>query len=118
MPPLNISHIERLNKKHYLLCLTDGQMLQLSISDMFSVKVMHAEAEIAYVHFQPLSSLNNIEMPPLYRITNYRAPNGIFSILSDSLLDSILSVYAVYTRGIIRPWRADLVPESRAASVH
>lgn len=115
MLPLNISHIERLNKKHYLLSLSDGQTLQLSISDMFSVKVMQVEAEIAWLHFQPLSSLNNIEMQPLYRITDYRATGGVFSILGDSLLDAVLSVYAVYTRGIIRPWRAATAPESRAA---
>ncbi|KQT38176.1 MULTISPECIES: hypothetical protein [unclassified Methylophilus] len=106
MPQLIISHIERLNKRHYLLWLSDGQSLQLSITDMFNVKVMLADQEVASVHFQPLSSLNNIEMPPLYRINDYRAPAGVFALLADGFLNAILSVYAFYTHGIIKPWRA------------
>jgi hypothetical protein len=106
MSQLIISHTERLNKRHYLLWLSNGQSMQLSITDMFNVKVMLADQEVAAVHFQPLSSLNNIEMPPLYRINNYSAPTGVFSLLSDGLLNAILSVYAFYTHGIIKPWRS------------
>lgn len=112
MSPLIISHIEQLNKKHYLLWLSDGQSMQLSITDMFNVKVMQAEQEIASVNFQPLSSLNNIEMSPLYRIHDYQPPIGVFSLLADGLLNAILSVYAFYTHGIIKPWRAGVVPKS------
>ncbi len=106
MPNLSVSHIERCNKKHYLLWLSDGQSMQLLITDMFNVKVMHAGQEVAAARFQPLSSLNNIEMQPLYRINHYQAPSGVFSLLNDGLLNAILSVYAFYTHGIIRPWRA------------
>jgi hypothetical protein len=106
MSSLMISNIERLNKKQYLLWLSDGQSMQLSITDMFSVKVMQEGRDVAYVHFQPLSSLNNIEMQPIYRITDYQAPSGILSVLTEGLLQAVLSVYAFYTHGIIRPWRA------------
>lgn len=105
MPQLMISHIERLNKKQYVLWLSDGQAMQLSITDMFSVNVMQKNTHIAYVHFQPLSSLNNIEMQPIYRITNYQSPVGVFSAMTEGLLHTILNVYAFYTHGIIRPWR-------------
>jgi hypothetical protein len=114
MSQLTISHIERLNKRHYLLWLSDGQSMQLSITDMFNVKVMHAGEQIAAAHFQPLSSLNNIEMPPLYRINDYQAPAGVFSLLADSFLQAILSVYAFYTHGIIKPWRAAAAAKSLA----
>ncbi|MEZ0211062.1 MAG: hypothetical protein ACAH08_08915 [Methylophilus sp.] len=116
MPRLIISHIERLNKKHYLLWLSDGQSMALSVTDMFNVKVMLAGEEVASVHFQPLSSLNNIEMPPLYRINDYQAPSGIFSLLADDLLNTILSVYGCYTHGIIKPWRAGVVSKSLPVS--
>ncbi|HSI45723.1 MAG: hypothetical protein ACAH05_06285 [Methylophilus sp.] len=112
MSQLIISHIERLNKKHYLLWLSDGQSMQLSVTDMFTVKIMLAGEEVASAHFQPLSSLNNIEMPPLYRINDYQAPSGGFSLLAEGLLNAILSVYAFYTHGIIKPWRAGAVPKS------
>lgn len=115
MSQLIISHIERLNKRHYLLWLSDGQSMQLSIADMFNVKVMLSGQEVASAHFQPLSSLNNIEMPPLYRINDYQAPSGVFSLLADGLLNAILSVYASYTHGIIKPWRAVPAPKSLPA---
>lgn len=112
MSQLIISHIERLNKRHYLLWLSDGQSMQLSITDMFNVKVMLADQEVASAHFQPLSSLNNIEMPPLYRINDYQAPSGVFALMADSFLNAILSVYAFYTHGIIKPWRAGTATKS------
>jgi hypothetical protein len=115
MPNLIVSHIERCNKKHYLLWLSDGQSMRLLIADMFNVKVMQADQEIAAAHFQPLSSLNNIEMQPLYRINHYQAPTGVFSLLTDGLLNAILSVYAFYTHGIIKPWQAASVPKSLPA---
>lgn len=115
MSQLIISHIERLNKKHYLLYLSDGQSMQLSITDMFNVKVLLAGEEVAAAHFQPLSSLNNIEMPPLYRINDYQAPGGVYALLADSLLNAILNVYADYTHGIIKPWRIELVSKSQPA---
>ncbi|SDK80538.1 hypothetical protein SAMN05192566_2496 [Methylophilus rhizosphaerae] len=105
MTLLAISDIEQLNKKQYRLRLNDGQVMQLSISGMFSLHVMQAEREIAQVILQPLSSLNNPEIQPIYRVTNYQAPTGDLSLLAEALLDAMLRIYAWYTRGSIRPFR-------------
>lgn len=76
--------------------------MQLHIADMFTVQVMHVGEQVAKVHFQPLSSLNNLEMPPVYRVAEYQSPVGALGAQADALLDAILAVYAFYTRGQIR----------------
>jgi hypothetical protein len=108
---LTVASMERLNKKQYLLHLNDGQVMQLSITDMFSISIVQEDKGIAHIRFQPLSSLNNIEMQPIYRITDYHAPAGILASLSEGFLDVMVTVYAFYTQGSIRPLRAFATPE-------
>lgn len=96
----------QLNKRDYQCWLSDDRCLKLRVADMFSVVLTEAAVEVARITFQPLSSLNNMEMPPVYRVAFYQAPQGELSALARTLLESMLSVYAFYTNGTIRPWRA------------
>lgn len=101
-----IRSIESFSKKHYQLRLSDGQCLSLMIADMFSVNVTLDGEAITQVRFQPLSSLNNLEMQPVYRISYYQAASGGWQPLAQALLDTMVDVYAAYTQGSIKPWRA------------
>ena len=97
--------VVQLNKKHYQLSLPGGQSLELAVVDMFNVRVMHAGKPVAQATFQPLSSLNNLEMPPLYKMVTFQDGEGEKLHGCQSLLEAVVAVYAYYTNGSIRPWR-------------
>jgi hypothetical protein len=93
------------NKKHYQASLTDGQHLELVV-DMFNVQVMHAGRTIAKVTFQPLSSLNNLEMQPVYKLAAFQDGEGeSLHGCQPLLLETVVAIYAYYTNGSIRLWR-------------
>ncbi len=105
MTMLTIRDVEPLNKKQYLLRLSDGQEMRLYINAMFSAHVTQAEQEVAGVDFAPLSSLNNLELQPVYRVADYRMSAKISPALAQELLDAMTGVYASYTGGRVRPFR-------------
>ncbi|AKR42597.1 hypothetical protein [Methylophilus sp. TWE2] len=92
------------NKKHYQASLMDGQHLELVV-DMFNVQVMHAGRPVAKATFQPLSSLNNLEMQPVYKLAAFQDDEGENLHGCQPLLETVFAVYAYYTNGSIRPWR-------------
>jgi hypothetical protein len=100
-----VKSVTQQNKKQYALTLHDGQALQLQVTDMFNVHLLQQDHPLACVHFQPLSSLNNIEMQPMYRVASLRTSTGEDVQLSGELLECVFAVYRYYTNGSIRPWR-------------
>jgi hypothetical protein len=100
--------VEQLNKKHYQLALADGQQLELAVENMFNVHVKQAGLSLACATFQPLSSLNNLEMQPMYRMVSFETMAGARLGSCEQLLESVCAVYAYYTNGSIRPWRQAL----------
>lgn len=92
------------NKKHYQASLTGGQYLELVV-DMFNVQVMHAGRPVAKATFQPLSSLNNLEMQPVYRLAAFQDGDGENLHGCQPLLEAVVAIYAHYTNGSIRSWR-------------
>jgi len=100
-----VNSVTQHNKKQYALSLPGGQTLELKVADMFNVQLLQQGILLACVHFQPLSSLNNIEMQPLYRVASLRTAAGEDTQLSAELLACVFAVYRYYTNGSIRPWR-------------
>lgn len=100
-----VQSVTQHHKKQYFLSLHDGSLLQLQVVDMFNVHILQQGRSLVCVHFQPLSSLNNIEMQPIYRIASLRNAAGEDVRLSEALLECVLAVYRYYTNGSIRPWR-------------
>lgn len=97
--------VAQLNKKQYQLALMDGQQLELAVVDMFNVYVRQSGRSLACATFQPLSSLNNLEMQPMYRMVSFQAMVDSKLDSCEQLLESVFAVYAYYTNGSIRPWR-------------
>lgn len=100
--------VAQLNKKHYQLSLAAGQRLELAVVDMFNVHVLDAGKPVARATFQPLSSLNNLEMQPVYKLTAFQDGEGKRLHGCQSLLEAVIAIYAYYTNGAIRPWRQAL----------
>lgn len=94
------------NKKLYGVTLRDGQSLQLAVQDMFTVQLIQHSRVLLNVRFQPLSSLNNLEIQPVYRVADMQMDKQINPELEEELLMCVFAVYRYYTRGSIRPWRS------------
>jgi len=88
------------NKKHYQASL---------VVDMFNVQVTHAGRPIAKVTFQPLSSLNNLEMQPVYKLAAFQDGEGENLHGCQPLLETVVAIYAYYTNGSIRSWRQKVI---------
>jgi|GEM_PF-463103 hypothetical protein len=101
-----VKSVTQQTKKHYALTMHDDQALQLQVTDMFNVQLLQQDQPLVCVHFQPLSSLNNIEMQPMYRVASLRTATGEDTQLSTELLECVFAVYRYYTNGSIRPWRS------------
>ena len=86
-------------------------MLPHELDALHDVLVLHlvgvdqAEQEVAGVDFAPLSSLNNLELQPVYRVADYRMSAKISPALAQELLDAMTGVCASYTGGRVRPFR-------------
>ncbi len=102
---VSVSCMWQLNKRDYQVWLTDGRSLLLRVVGMFDIVVTQDQHEVARIGFQPLSSLNNIEMPPVYRIASYHALQHAQSAIARTLLECMLCVYRFYTNGSIKPLR-------------
>lgn len=100
--------VAQLNKKHYQLFLAAGQCLELAVVDMFNVHVLEGGKPLARATFQPLSSLNNLEMQPVYKLVTFQNGDGERLHGCLSLLETVVAIYAYYTNGSIRSWREAL----------
>lgn len=96
------------NKKDYQLTLHDGQQLELAVTDMFSVAVFRQGQALLHIRFKPLSSLNNLEMQPVYRVASLLVADDLQGGYWQEWLECMLTVYRYYTRGSIHPWRPAL----------
>ena len=92
------------NKKLYSVLLQDGQSLVLSVENMFTVQLRQQNRILLNVRFQPLSSLNNLEIQPMYRMADILMDDALDHVLADALLACIFTVYQCYTGGSIHPW--------------
>lgn len=96
------------NKKLYAVMLQDGQSLVLAVEDMFTVQLRQQSRVLLNVRFQPLSSLNNLEMQPLYRVADMQREGALDPLLEEELLACVFTVYQYYTQGSIHAWRPGL----------
>jgi hypothetical protein len=104
VPENGVLSVSQLNKKHYQASLVGGQRLELAVVDMFNVHVLDADKPLARATFQPLSSLNNLEMQPVYKLAAFQDGEGAELHGCQSLLEAVVAIYAYYTNGAIRPW--------------
>ncbi len=101
---MNDIQVTTINHKRQKLHLNSGQELAIAIENMFDVNIYDGEQKIGQLRFQPLSSLNNPEISPVYKMTRS-------SILSQKLQHSpdaevvskmAMALYCQYTNGRVQ----------------
>lgn len=102
---VSVSSMRQLNKRDYQVWLTDGRSLLLRVVGMFDIVVTQDQHEVARIGFQPLTSLNNIETPPIYRVASYHALQHAQTAAARTMLECMLCVFRFYTNGSIKPLR-------------
>lgn len=90
-----------INKKTQNLILDSGQQLSVVIDTMFSLKVYESDVCVADMVFQPLSSLNNPDLSPTYKITKADFGNEVILEHSDVIRKIAIDFFSTYTNGRI-----------------
>jgi len=89
-------------KKDQDLLFASGNTLRISVERMFEVGIYEGVAEVARIRFEALSSLNNLELPPLYRLS---AASISAAMPKEQLADAgraAIALFQYYTNGSVR----------------
>ena len=98
---MTILHIETLNKRDQRLHLDSGAVVDLTVENMHEVAMYRGEEKIGRLRFEALSSLNNIEISPLYHL--YEATlNDTFGPQMKDINRAGVALFQAYTNGRIR----------------
>lgn len=94
-------HIEALNKRDHRIHLESGTVVDITVENMHEVAMYHGEEKIGMLRFEALSSLNNIEISPLYHL--YEAMmNDTFGPQMKDINRAGVALFQAYTNGRIR----------------
>lgn len=98
---MTILHIEALNKRDQRLHLDSGAVVDLTVENMHEVAMYRGEEKIGRLRFEALSSLNNIEISPLYHL--YEATlQDAFGLHAQAINRAGVALFLAYTNGRVR----------------
>lgn len=106
---MTVLHVHAINKKDQQLHLSGGQVIGLSVERMFEVGMYLDQQEIGRIRFEALSSLNNPEISPLYKLHTCHADHPLLKRNFKEIMQVALDLFRQYTNGRIR-LGADLEP--------
>ncbi|SNR80289.1 hypothetical protein SAMN05192560_1168 [Methylobacillus rhizosphaerae] len=100
MPILNI---QPLNKRDQRITLENGSIIDISVRQIFNVNFYQEDAVIGHVTFESLSSLNNLELQPVYKLKEESLTHPALSTDATQLREAAITLYRTYTNGKILP---------------
>lgn len=94
-------HIEALNKRDHRIHLDSGLTVDITVENMHEVAIYQGKEKVGRLKFEALSSLNNIEISPLYHL--YEATlQEVFSTQMRDINRAGVALFKSYTNGRIR----------------
>lgn len=96
-----IAHVHSVTKKVQRLELDNGNTIELRI-EMQQVLIYHGENDIGRLSFSALSSLNNVEIRPLYHLDHYTFTQADFMQEKHAVLTVAVELFKTYTNGRIK----------------
>ncbi|MCB5190780.1 hypothetical protein LG198_08585 [Methylobacillus arboreus] len=96
-----ISNIQSVNKRDQLIILDTGEVLSISVEQIFKVNFYMNESIVGYLQFESLSSLNNLEMRPIYKVREESFEHPVLAAEADHLRAAAIALYQSYTNGKI-----------------
>ncbi len=97
-----ITHIQAVTKKEQLLQLDSGEQIALRIADMHHIVIFCDDLEIGRLRFSALSSLNNVEIRPLYQLEHYSYTPLALLHEKQALCTAAIALFENYTNGRIK----------------
>lgn len=96
-----IKQIHRMNKRVQMLELHDAQVIELRIDTMHATAILQDGEEIGRLTFQALSSLNNIDISPLYKVHSYVLKKGSLVSEAEVICSCAIDHFRSFTNGRI-----------------
>lgn len=96
-----IVEIHPINKRDQRITLDNGIVLNISVEQIFRVNFYLNDAEVGHLKFESLSSLNNLEMRPIYKINGESFKHPALSADTEQLREAAIALYQSYTNGKI-----------------
>lgn len=91
-----------INKKCQDMILSSGQRLQLVIETMFNVKIYDDRICVINMKFHPLTSLNNPELSPRYKMISSAIETELIHGSHQDISKIAMDFFCVYTGGSIQ----------------
>lgn len=98
---MSILYVEALNKRDQRLFLATGAVLELTVENMHEVALYQGPHKVGRLRFEALSSLNNIEISPLYQLREATLDDGLRADAA-AIHRAAVALFKAYTNGRIR----------------
>lgn len=93
--------IEALNKRDQRLHLDSGAVVDITVENMHEVAIYQGKEKVGGLKFEALSSLNNIEISPLYHLYEATLQSAFGQQMKD-INRAGVALFQSYTNGRIR----------------
>lgn len=97
-----IAHTYHITKKAYRVELDSGEKVELLVENMHEIALRHEQHEIGRLKFAALSSLNNIDISPLYSLYQASFDSRQLQAAATELQLAAVELFRAYTNGRIR----------------
>ncbi|WP_334107900.1 hypothetical protein [Methylobacillus sp.] len=98
-----IVELHAINKRDQRITLDSGVVLNISVEQIFLVNFYLDGTEVGHLKFESLSSLNNLEMRPIYKINGESFEHPALAADAEQLREAAIALYQSYTNGKILP---------------
>ncbi|HEY0268709.1 MAG TPA: hypothetical protein VGC12_05680 [Methyloradius sp.] len=95
-------YITALNKKQQELHLNPETSIGLCIEKMFEIALYLSNEEIGRLKFKPLTSLNNLEISPIYKLDEASIRHLHNSKDRDCIIEAAVNLFEDYTNGSVK----------------
>ncbi|ABE50830.1 hypothetical protein [Methylobacillus flagellatus] len=96
-----IQDIQVINKRDQRITLDNGATLSISVEQIFKVNFYLDDAIVGYLRFESLSSLNNLEIRPVYKLREESFEHPVLAPEADALRSAAIALFQAYTNGKI-----------------
>lgn len=100
---MTILHIETLNKRDQRIHLDSGAVVDITVENMHEVAIYLQQQEVGRLYFEALSSLNNVDISPLYRLRAATLRQSAVGPDVKALWRAGIALFQAYTNGRIKP---------------
>ncbi|WP_137718377.1 hypothetical protein [Methylobacillus flagellatus] len=114
-------HTTHINKRFHVIEI-DGETINLNVVNMHEVAISEHGMQLGLLRFSALSSLNNVEIRPLYSLSEIRFDAPHLAQVEHQLLLAAVGLFSRFTNGRFRlpqplqaAWLDDMESQAQVA---